>query len=1205
MAENRIDSIIDNPAIEAEIANVEKRLSGLATTLKTFPKADLLSNASNQKELNAALKENATALSDLKVKNLELSNAIKQQQLVSKQAAEERRAAVQLAKEQAAADKEASKQAQIAASEKIRALQAQKKAEEELRAAEEARTNAENERIVGTNKSTGGLNANKPVTPAFIPANDIESNLLNLTKTETALKANQAAQKNLGDQLKANEISQEEYNASIVKARAQELEYKKTIQLTNAELKARTNAEFAIQGSIDAAKAQNALLIPERNAVPVGDAASEEDVARLKELNAEIDKNNDLIDKNNDLLGRQKINIGNYPNAFGAAFKTLNTELEQVQGKLVSGNFKGKEFEELTAKLNVLKNATSLTGKEFTTVAQQQKAYAEASTQIGLVYGKNSEVFKNFSAGVKEGNVNIKGLASEVSNVASKGKGFMGFLNNAYGGIRKLAYAIPGLGIGGIILLLLGPLESLGAALIKSGNAATKSGRDFQDLQEHIKNTNAVVEKSADSFSKATSEVLKLKEDVQLAKEGFLDKNKVLKEYNETMGKTTGHLNDFDQLEAKLVADGPDYIQLLFLKAKATAAYALAGEAARKALTAQADAEKDFSNTDFVATNKLQLLKQAFGFGDLGQAGINSVKQIKKNADEIKKTQEKAFADLNQQGADYEKQAAELAKKRGFNFFDPEKDKAAKKSQEDSERLADDFRKKDLEALAKFTKDELTILKNRYKEEADDQNRSLEDRLKSVQDYYKVSAQLIANDIKAQEDALNLEVEVANKKAAKIGDPKKRADAQNAIEQYRIDKLKTIQQEGLTATTQLEKELYKENTDIAEQSYAKIQKAAEDAYKVIAREAKIAYQNQKDSIDINKDDQLLQLEKDFAAGRIKNVEDYNNKKQAIEEAADIKQKELDLKRIREAELVVEALYGLKNLNLIKQAKDLEVEINEKANKKIADSDTKLKEKKKELRDQLETTFQDIIEGSFDRSQQKNEADLKSIDEKSQKEIDAINASGLAEEEKQKRIMAIQKQADFQKQQIEKRQKQQDVQRARFERAASIARIVQSTAEAIIATLGAKPWTPANIALAAITGAIGAAQIATVLAQPIPHYEKGTRSAKRGLAVVGEKGSELMERNGQMFITPGKPTLVDLAGGEKIFRHDITKDMLNHYNLLSIIQKVQSEKQPIKVENGFNQRAIDILNKIERKAPFIIQVGDRMETTDYYMRNIKN
>ena len=64
----------------------------------------------------------------------------------------------------------------------------------------------------------------------------------------------------------------------------------------------------------------------------------------------------------------------------------------------------------------------------------------------------------------------------------------------------------------------------------------------------------------------------------------------------------------------------------------------------------------------------------------------------------------------------------------------------------------------------------------------------------------------------------------------------------------------------------------------------------------------------------------------------------------------------------------------------------------------------------------------------------------------------------------------------------------------------------------------------NLVLAALVGAMGAAQVALIAAQPIPKYAKGTKDHPGGLAIVGDGGKkEGIVTNNGLFITPDKPT----------------------------------------------------------------------------------
>jgi len=73
-------------------------------------------------------------------------------------------------------------------------------------------------------------------------------------------------------------------------------------------------------------------------------------------------------------------------------------------------------------------------------------------------------------------------------------------------------------------------------------------------------------------------------------------------------------------------------------------------------------------------------------------------------------------------------------------------------------------------------------------------------------------------------------------------------------------------------------------------------------------------------------------------------------------------------------------------------------------------------------------------------------------------------------------------------------------------------------------------------------AAGALQAAAVLAKPIPAYKDGVKSAPRGLALVGEAGAELVEKNNRMQLIDS-PSLVNLAGGETIYKNADTQKIL--------------------------------------------------------------
>jgi tape measure domain-containing protein len=83
------------------------------------------------------------------------------------------------------------------------------------------------------------------------------------------------------------------------------------------------------------------------------------------------------------------------------------------------------------------------------------------------------------------------------------------------------------------------------------------------------------------------------------------------------------------------------------------------------------------------------------------------------------------------------------------------------------------------------------------------------------------------------------------------------------------------------------------------------------------------------------------------------------------------------------------------------------------------------------------------------------------------------------------------------------------------------------------------------ALTAIVGALGAAQLAAVLAQPLPQFEKGGTVDTDSPIIAGEKGHELMILpSGKQMLTPDKPSiLTGVPVGTEIIPNDETTRIL--------------------------------------------------------------
>lgn len=116
---------------------------------------------------------------------------------------------------------------------------------------------------------------------------------------------------------------------------------------------------------------------------------------------------------------------------------------------------------------------------------------------------------------------------------------------------------------------------------------------------------------------------------------------------------------------------------------------------------------------------------------------------------------------------------------------------------------------------------------------------------------------------------------------------------------------------------------------------------------------------------------------------------------------------------------------------------------------------------------------------------------------------------------------------------ERRIKQQQAQR---DKAIALFNAIISTARGIAEAIP-------NPFLIALAAAVGAAQIAIIAAKPIPKFAKGKKDRYEGVGMVGEAGSELIEKNGRMYVAE-KPEVVWLAKTDKVYSHKETVAMIS-------------------------------------------------------------
>lgn len=506
---------------------------------------------------------------------------------------------------------------------------------------------------------TVGLAATKYEQYTGVMRDNIRAHVEN----EQALLANRTQQKELETVMKQSGVATDSQIAKLSTLRGEEVLLVETNKALNLTIRNQAKELISANGSLDEGQAQlNQLqqsyeqLSDVEKASPFGQGMKKEIdelEPKVKSLEAE--------------LGKFQRNVGNYPAAFDRAFQNLNSELDQIRGKLVNGNFSGKELATLTAQEKALASATKILGTEFTSTAQAAAAYKEAGRQLSATFGVNSQVFKTFSAEVAVGNQEIKNADKQLTKTAASGDKVTKTFTSVYGGLRKLANLLPGLGISSLILLAIAPLEAfastLGNAFTKMGKKSKEASTGMESLKKQIELTNDAIEKSSEEFIQAFTNVETLRINVKLAKEGFIDKKKVVDEYNTSMGETTGQVKSLDEVERRLVEAGPAYIKMMLLKAASQMAVQ---SAAKETFEAQLKYEKDLARVQNITRKGEKERDKEAGADGLSEFLGAGEKNI---AEDAKAKSEKRIVTLKGIAEKFQKDAAEIAKDFKFDFF--------------------------------------------------------------------------------------------------------------------------------------------------------------------------------------------------------------------------------------------------------------------------------------------------------------------------------------------------------------------------------------------------------------------------------------------------------------------------------------------------------------------------------------------------------
>jgi len=185
-------------------------------------------------------------------------------------------------------------------------------------------------------------------------------------------------------------------------------------------------------------------------------------------------------------------------------------------------------------------------------------------------YDKLSQSLNGGNAPLKVANQKWMSLSLVVQDLPY---GFRGIQNNLPALVGSFAAA------GGAIYFVFSALIAITTSYEKEIKSLFITITEAEKQQQLYNN---VVKESGTAYIDAQAQVLSLTEKVKLAKDGYIDKQSVINEYNETIGKTIGKQKDLEGVNQALINQGPAYVEYINKLSFAMAAAKLVAEQSEK-----------------------------------------------------------------------------------------------------------------------------------------------------------------------------------------------------------------------------------------------------------------------------------------------------------------------------------------------------------------------------------------------------------------------------------------------------------------------------------------------------------------------------------------------------------------------------------------------------------------------------------------------
>ena len=512
-----------------------------------------------------------------------------------------------------------------------------------------------------------------------------------------------------------------------------------------------------------------------------------------------------------------------------------------------------------------------------------------------------------------------------------------------------------------------------------------------------------------------------------------------------------------------------------------------------------------------------------------GTGGGNSGQNGKGKASDIEKIETDAERKAR------EKEAAKASKE------------AEKRAKEELKRIHE-LEESKIDVMADGHEKELAIIRLKFKKKIDEISKDGEtEKALRLQLAEQCEKEINDCELKYQQELskINLENRLA---AVKKGSQEELTLKLAQLEASRAEELKAAEKTGADINL-INAKYKKERQDLEEEYAAKAASQIEDRY---AKEQSIRDNAYMD--DLNALKQKYAEELKMAKGNSAKQEAITSKfeddqaRLAEKYARDTAQASIDMldEVLKNEKLSVADRLKFEQA-LAKAKRDLEAGMADAAIEEIERVTRKDKEDTEERKARAQqwleaaaealNSINDIIgnsyEGRLEKIEEEQEANTAAGEAEQERISQMVEQNVITQEEGEARKRAAEAKTAQKNEELEKKKAKLKERQAKFDKLNSIAQAGIATALALM-KLWVNPGWPKAIPLMAVVSALGALQLATILATPLPKYAKGTDYHKGGPAIVGDGGvPEVISFNGRAWLTPDKPTLVDIPVGASV------------------------------------------------------------------------